>query len=90
MLNKLSRFFRNNLYFADSEEIFLHNIDTGDEIWNVNIDTEIVSGITAGFGKLIVGDNDGNIICLDQQSGEMLWRSLLEEKFYLRFQLMLV
>ena len=77
MLNNLiPDFSGNNLYFADSEgTISALNIDTGDEIWNVNIDTEIVSGITAGFGKLIVGDNDGNIICLDQQSGEMLWRS---------------
>ena len=77
MLNNLTPDFSgNNLYFADSEgTISALNIDTGDEIWNVNIDTEIVSGITAGFGKLIVGDNDGNIICLDQESGEMLWRS---------------
>lgn len=77
MLNNLTPDFSgNNLYFADSEgTISALNINTGDEIWNVNIDTEIVSGITAGFGKLIVGDNDGNIICLDQQSGEMLWRS---------------
>ena len=76
-LNNLTPDFSgNNLYFADSDgNISALNIDTGDEIWNLDIDTEIISGITAGFGKLIVGDNDGNIICLDQQSGEILWKS---------------
>ena len=80
MLNNLTPDFSgNNLYFADSEgNISALNIDTGDEIWNVNIDTEIVSGITAGFGKLIVGDNDGNIICLDQVRRDVMeifcWR----------------
>ena len=41
----------------------------------LNLKRTISSGIVAGFGKLFLSDDQGNLICIDQDGGALLWKS---------------
>jgi outer membrane protein assembly factor BamB len=62
-----------DIYFADTSGL-LNSIDTSSG--KVNWETEsnfLSSGVSSGFGILIVSDIDGNVIAQDQQDGSVLW-----------------
>jgi outer membrane protein assembly factor BamB len=48
--------------------------ESGDELWEVDLDTTLSAGAGEGFGTLVVADESGLVIALDASSGEELWR----------------
>jgi outer membrane protein assembly factor BamB len=73
--NFIPSFIGNNLFFADSSgNIKSINSLSGKINWQKNIKL-LSTGISAGFGVLVVADIDGNVISLDQNNGSILWTS---------------
>ena len=74
--NFIPAFSGNYLFFVDPEgNVSKIDIDSGDVIWESQLETYISTGIVAGFGRLFFSDNQGNLICLDQENGIILWKS---------------
>ena len=48
------------------------NQDSGSENWIVNVQP-LASGISAGFGILVVAGSQGELICLSQNDGSIIW-----------------
>ena len=66
-------FIGNNVFFADSSgNIKSINSSSGKINWQKDINF-LSTGVSAGFGILVVADIDGNIISLDQNNGSVLW-----------------
>ena len=62
-----------NIYFADTEgNVKSIDISTGIVNWSIKLD-KLASGISSGFGVLIVSNTTGEVICLDQEKGSILW-----------------
>ena len=65
-----------SLFFVDHEgNVFNMDIESGEIIWETELETIISAGIVAGFGKLFLSDDQGNLISLDQEDGSILWKS---------------
>ena len=63
----------NNIFFADTSGK-ISSIDSSSGKVNWEIETVLLaSGISSGFGILVVGDVDGNVIARDQDNGSLLW-----------------
>ena len=74
--NFIPAFSGTNLFFVDPEgNVKNLDIDSGEVLWESQLETTISSGIVAGFGRLFLSDNQGNLICLDQDNGIILWKS---------------
>ena len=74
--NFLPAFSGNNLFFVDPEgNVSNMDIESGEVLWETELETTISAGIVAGFGKLFLSDDQGNLISLDQEDGSILWRS---------------
>ena len=72
--NFLPSFSSQNVYFADSNgNIKSMDSSNGEIIWEQNIGL-LSSGVSSGFGVLVVSDTSGNVITLDQQDGTILWK----------------
>jgi outer membrane protein assembly factor BamB len=63
----------NSIFFADTSGN-ISSIDsyTGEVNWEIET-ALLASGISSGFGILVVGDVDGNVIARDQNNGSLLW-----------------
>jgi len=73
--NFIPSFAGDSIYFADSYgNIKSINPITGSINWKKEVSL-LSTGISAGFGILIVADIDGNVIALDQNNGTELWTS---------------
>ena len=72
--NFVPSFSSQNLYFADSNGN-IRSLDSlsGEIIWEQNIDS-LSSGVSSGFGVLVVSDTSGNIITLNNENGTILWK----------------
>ena len=78
--NKLNNFepafSGSSLFFADQKgNVSNIDIQSGEIIWESELDTTISAGIVAGFGRLFLSDDKGNLICLDQNDGSIQWKS---------------
>jgi outer membrane protein assembly factor BamB len=63
----------NNIFFGDtSGNISSIDSSTGKVNWEIET-VLLASGISSGFGILVVGDVDGNVIARDQDNGSLLW-----------------
>ena len=51
------------------------DIKSGKVLWNNELETSISVGIVAGFDKLFLSDDQGNLIALSQEDGSILWRT---------------
>ena len=72
--NFIPAFSSQKVYFADSTgNIKSLDSSNGDIIWEQNFGA-LSSGVSAGFGVLVVSDTTGNVITLDQENGTMLWK----------------
>ena len=72
--NKLNNFepafSGSSLFFADQKgNVSNIDIQSGEIIWESELDSTISAGIVAGFGRLFLSDDKGNLICLDQNDG---------------------
>jgi len=71
--NFVPSFSADNIFFADSTgQIKSFNSSQGKVNWEKKVNS-LSSGISSGFGMLVVADTDGNIISLDQADGSILW-----------------
>ena len=78
--NKLNKFepafSGSSLFFADQKgNVSNIDIQSGEIIWESELDSTISAGIVAGFGRLFLSDDKGNLICLDQNDGSIQWKS---------------
>lgn len=71
--NFVPAFNANNIFFADATgQIKSINTIQGKINWEQKVNT-LSSGISSGFGMLVVADIDGNVISLNQIDGSILW-----------------
>lgn len=64
-----------NIYIAAANgDVEAYTLEDGDDIWDVELDVELVGGVGAGEGLVVVGSVDGQLIALDQQTGERRWQ----------------
>jgi outer membrane protein assembly factor BamB len=69
----LQAFIGNTLFIANGNgAVGSFNQDSGDENWVVNV-SPLSSGVSAGFGILIVAGSQGQLICLSQDDGSTIW-----------------
>jgi outer membrane protein assembly factor BamB len=69
----LPAFIGNTIFIANgSGTVGSFNQDSGDENWVVNV-SPLASGVSAGFGILIVAGSQGQLICLSQDDGSTIW-----------------
>ena len=71
-----------------ANDVFAMSVDSGDLLWNyeANLDPTIDTiccgwtsrGVGMGEGKVFVGQLDGKLIALDQETGEVLWSTQAE------------
>ena len=74
--NFIPAFSGGNLFFVDQEgNVSNMDIESGEVLWEAELETTISAGIVAGFGKLFLSDDQGNLISLDQEDGSILWKS---------------
>ena len=65
-----------SLFFSDQKgNVSNIDIQSGEIIWESELDSTISVGIVAGFGRLFLSDDKGNLICLDQNDGSIQWKS---------------
>ena len=63
-----------NIYVFDSKGEIKSISKNGRKTWSNKLDTNISTGITLGFNKLLLSSSDGNVFCLEKSSGEILWQ----------------
>ena len=63
-----------NIYVFDSKGEIKSISKNGKKTWSNKLDTNISTGITLGFNKLLLSSSDGNVFCLEKSSGEVLWQ----------------
>jgi len=74
--NFIPAFSGSSLFFVDQEgNVSNMDIESGELLWEAELETTISAGIVAGFGKLFLSDDQGNLISLDQEDGSILWKS---------------
>jgi len=61
------------IFFANNNGVIgSYDQDSGNENWTVKV-SPLSSGISAGFGVLIVSSKQGELICLSQNDGSIIW-----------------
>ena len=64
------------IFFVNSEgSVFAFEADTGKNIWIKETGDIVSGGIESRFKRLIYGTLDGEVVVLDQESGQEIWRS---------------
>ena len=65
------------VFVAGSEgKVSAFDRETGKELWQERLDdVRVGGGVTAYYGKVLLGTLDGEVIALDQETGKELWRS---------------
>lgn len=51
--------------------------DSGDELWEVELELPVSGGVTAAHGKVLLGTEAGEVIALSQEDGKIIWRAQL-------------
>ncbi len=75
----LASWWQNNKIFAvDHEgEVTALNAETGREIWDVDLDFNVVTGVGGGMEMVYVGSDKGELVALNEADGKELWRTQL-------------
>ena len=74
--NFIPAFSGGSLFFVDQEgNVSNMDLESGEVLWETELETTISAGIVAGFGRLFLSDDQGNLISLDQEDGSILWKS---------------
>lgn len=63
-----------NIYVFDSKGEINSISKNGRKTWSNKLDLDISTGITMGFDKLLLSSTDGNVFCLEKNSGKILWQ----------------
>ncbi len=71
--NFVPAFSGNNIFFSDASGLTMSvDLISGSTNWEIQSNF-LSTGISAGFGILVIADIDGNIIALDQENGSTIW-----------------
>ncbi len=64
------------IFAVDAEgEVFAFDRNTGERLWQADLDTRISGGTGAGYGVAVVATIDGFVVALDSETGKELWRT---------------
>lgn len=63
----------------DGEVVALDR-DSGDEVWEVDVESPLSGGVAAGNGIIIVTSEDAEVIALEEATGKELWRNLVSSE----------
>ena len=64
------------LFAADVEGLVVAiNRITGKVVWEKELDLPVSGGVGAGYGLVLVGTLQGDVIALDSSTGEQKWRA---------------
>nr|VFJ60417.1 MAG: Beta-barrel assembly machine subunit BamB [Candidatus Kentron sp. FW] len=67
---------QNRLFIASPEgDVHAYDAQTGELLWETDIDIPIRGGPGAGGTMVLVGSNDGDVVALSQENGEILWKT---------------
>ncbi|MDC9725858.1 MAG: outer membrane protein assembly factor BamB [Gammaproteobacteria bacterium] len=61
-------------------EVASYNIQTGKQLWRIDLDVPVVSGAGGGSGLVLVGTQEGEIIALDEVQGDVKWKKKLSSE----------
>ncbi|WP_415899051.1 outer membrane protein assembly factor BamB [Neptuniibacter sp. QD48_11] len=63
------------IFAADADgSVIAFDLETGKKRWTVELEQSIVGGVGAGFGKVAVTTEEGEVIVLAADNGNELWR----------------
>jgi quinohemoprotein ethanol dehydrogenase len=72
-----------------ADDVFAVDVDSGRIVWryDANLDPAISTvccgwlsrGVALGDGKVYLGQLDGNLVALDQRTGRVVWKTLVED-----------
>lgn len=69
------------IYAADREgRVYAFDRQTGSRIWSIDLDEDIVGGVGAGFGQVMLSTRDGELISFNGSDGNELWRHQLSSE----------
>lgn len=64
------------IFAADKDgSVFGFARETGQRLWEIELDLPIVGGVGAGIGKVAVATEEGEVIVLSSEDGSELWRA---------------
>ena len=61
----------------DEGEVSSYHAQTGRQIWSVDLDVAVTTGVGGGEGLVFIGSQKGEVIALDETNGEERWRQRL-------------
>lgn len=65
---------KNHVYVASLKGIVTKmDIETGDQIWSIDLDMELSAGPGVGSSILVLGTPEGYAVALDKEDGKQLW-----------------
>ncbi len=65
------------LGFNDQDKVVALDLDSGEELWHFYADGPVRLPLAINKNKVYFTGDDGNIYCLDSESGELVWKRLL-------------
>ncbi|MDO6468842.1 outer membrane protein assembly factor BamB [Neptunomonas phycophila] len=82
VFNQMTPALLDNSVFAASGDGVVAAFDqnTGSRLWRVELDQELIGGVGAGSGKVVVSTMAGELICLDAGTGAKLWVAQLSSE----------
>lgn len=69
------------VYAADLEGLVeAHELERGKRLWRARTDDRISGGLYAGYGKVVYGTREGDVVALSEDDGSELWRIRLSSE----------
>ncbi|MDF1763559.1 MAG: outer membrane protein assembly factor BamB [Oleibacter sp.] len=66
------------VYAADTRgEVVALELASGSRLWSIDIDQDILGGVTVANDQLFISLNDGTLAALSTDDGEEIWRAVL-------------
>jgi len=71
----------NMIVAVDNEgEVSSYEQTTGRQLWQVDLDLPVTTGVGGGEGLILVGGQEGDVLALDETNGELRWRKKLSSE----------
>lgn len=68
----------NMIVAVDNEgEVSSFNQETGRQLWQVDLDVPVITGVGGGEALILVGTQEGEVLALDESNGQLVWRKQL-------------
>ena len=63
-----------NIFVFDAKGLIKSFSYEGKKNWVIKLDSDISTGITSAFGKLLLSSSNGDIFCLSNTTGNIIWK----------------